>query len=394
VQYRRFGNLDFSVSALGFGAMRLPVKGGKVDEPLAIAMIRNAVDHGVNYVDTAYPYHEGTSEVIVGRALRNGYRERVKVATKLPSWEVKTAADFDRFLDLQLKRLQMDSVDFYLLHSLNKNSWAKLRDLGVISWAEKAIAKGRFHHLAFSYHDDAPTFLSIVDAYPWSMCQVQYNFMDIENGPGTAGVRHAASRGIAVVVMEPLLGGKLVAPPAAIQEIWNGAARKRSAVGWALEWLWDQPEIATVLSGMSAPDQVEENLALARQSRVGSLTPEEQALYPLVRARYNGLSLIPCTNCGYCMPCPHGVDIPGNFAAYNQAIMYDKQAASRGQYAWWKTAFEVTHIFDSDLRALRCEQCDECLEKCPQSIPISTWMPAIHTALGENGPFVTKVNAP
>lgn len=367
------------------------MKAGKVDEPLAISMIRSAIDRGVNYVDTAYPYHEGTSEVIVGRALRNGYRDRVKVATKLPSWLVSSPADFDKFLDTQLKRLQMDSIDFYLLHSLNKNAWPKLRDLGVMDWAEKAMARGRFKHLAFSFHDDAAAFRSIVDAYPWAMCQVQYNFMDVENGAGTAGVKHAASKGIAVVVMEPLLGGKLVAPPSAVQEIWNGATRKRSPAAWALDWLWDQPEVATVLSGMSAPAQVDENVALAEQSRPGSLKEEERALYPLARARYNGLALIPCTKCGYCMPCPHGVDIPGNFAVYNEAIMYDKHANSRGQYAWWKTAFEVTHMFKSDIRALNCQQCDECLDKCPQSIPISTWMPVIHKALGENGPFPKSV---
>jgi len=391
VQYRRFGRLDVSVSALGFGAMRLPLRDGKVDEALAIAMIRSAIDRGVNYVDTAYPYHDGASEVAVGKALRDGYRRKVKVATKLPSWLVQSAADFDRLLDIQLERLQMDSVDFYLLHSLNHNQWPRLRDLGIIAWAEKAMTKGRFHHLAFSFHDDAEAFRTVLDACDWSMCQVQYNYMDENNGPGAAGVRRAAARGIAVVVMEPLLGGKLVFPPPAVQAIWNGAKRKRSPAAWALDWLWDQPEVSTVLSGMSTQEQVDENVALAAQSKIGSLAEEERALYPLVRARYQGLSLIPCTKCGYCMPCPHGVDIPGNFAVYNEAIMFDKQAAARGQYAWWKKAFEVNHNFDHDIRALRCEQCDECLDKCPQSIPISTWMPVIHRALGENGPFVTTV---
>jgi len=167
VQYRSFRGLDFSVSALGFGAMRLPLRDGKVDEPLSIAMIRSAVDRGVNYIDTAYPYHDGASEVIVGRALRDGYRRKVKVATKLPSWLVQSAADFDRLLDIQLQRLQMESVDFYLLHSLNRTQWPKLRDLGVISWAEKAMARGRFRHLAFSFHDDAETFRSILDDGDW-----------------------------------------------------------------------------------------------------------------------------------------------------------------------------------------------------------------------------------
>ncbi len=391
MQYRKFGNLDFSVSALGFGAMRLPTREGKVDEALTIDMIRTAIDRGVNYLDTAYPYHEGASEVVVGRALRDGYRQRVKIATKLPSWEVRTAADFDRFLDIQLERLRMDSVDFYLLHALNKVTWPKLRDLGVIAWAEKAMAKGRFAHLGFSFHDGPQTFRTIVDSYDWSMCQVQYNFMDEANQAGATGVRHAAAKGIAVVVMEPLLGGKLVSPPPSIQALWDGAARRRSPVAWSLDWLWDQPEVSTVLSGMSSMAQVEEDTGLAARSRVGCLDDAERALYAVVRERYRALSLIPCTRCGYCMPCPHGVDIPGNFAIYNEGIMYDKREGSRGQYAWLKRSFEVVHILDHDVRAVQCAQCGECLEKCPQSIPITTWMPAIHKALGENGPYVTEV---
>ena len=352
--------------------MRLPTRQGKVDETLAIAMIRGAIDQGVNYVDTAYPYHEGTSEVIVGRALRDGYRRKVRLATKLPCWEVRTAADFDRFLDIQLERLQQDSLDFYLLHSLNKGSWPRMRDLGVISWAEKAIAKGRFRHLGFSFHDDAESFRTIVDAYDWAMCQVQYNFMDQKNQAGTEGVRRAAAKGIAVVVMEPLLGGKLVSPAPSIQALWDGAARKRSPVGWALDWLWDQAEISTVLSGMSSMAQVEENVVLAGRSKAGSLTSDERALYRVVSERYRELTLIPRTSCGYCMPCQQGVDIPGNFAVYNEGIMYDKHEGSRGQYAWWKHAHEVAHIYDHDIRAARCTQCGECVEKCPQSIPIST----------------------
>jgi uncharacterized protein len=390
VQFRKFGALGFDVSALGFGAMRLPVNAGVVDEELACAMIRRAIDAGVNYVDTAYGYHAGVSEVVVGKALRDGYRQKVKLATKLPSWQVRAASDFDAILDVQLQRLQVDSLDFYLLHSLNKGSWAKLRDLGIIPWAEKAMAGGRFAHLGFSFHDDAEVFRDIVDAYDWSMCQVQYNFMDVGNQAGTRGVKHAASKGIAVVVMEPLLGGKLVAPPPSVQAVWDGAARKRSAVAWALDWVWDQPEVATVLSGMSDMAQVEQNVGLAAQSRIGALSPKEHALYDVARERYAALALIPCTKCGYCMPCPHGVDIPGNLSLYNEAAMYDRQAGARNQYAIWKRAFEVSHSFDHDVRAQRCEQCDECLEKCPQSIPISSWMPVVHKALGEDGPFVTE----
>jgi predicted aldo/keto reductase-like oxidoreductase len=300
---------------------------------------------------------------------------------------VGKASDFDRFLEAQLARLQVDRLDFYLLHSLNAGSWTKLKELGVIAWAERAMARGAFQHLAFSFHDEAEVFNTILDAYDWSMCQVQYNFMDVAKQAGTQGVRRAAARGIAVVVMEPLLGGKLVDPPAAVQVIWDGAVRKRPPVAWALDWLWDQAEVSTVLSGMSAPAQVEENVALASRSSAGMLTDAERSLYELARGRYQGLALIPCTRCGYCMPCAQGVDIPANLGVYNEALMYDKKAAARGQYAFWRKAFEVIHSLDHDIRATQCTQCGECLEKCPQSIPIRSWMPVIHRALGEQGPF-------
>ncbi len=391
MQYRPFGQLDFQVSALGFGAMRLPTVEGEIDERGATRMIRYAIDQGVNYVDTAYPYHGGKGEAFVGRALKDGYREQVKLATKLPSWEVKSTADFDKYLNLQLKRLEVDYVDFYLLHSLNKNSWAKLRDLDVLKWAEGAIASGRFRHLGFSFHDDHETFRQIVDAYDWPMCLMQYNYMDVEHQAGTAGLQYAVSKGIAVVIMEPLLGGKLVNPPPPIQALWDTTPTRRSPVAWALQWVWDHPGVATVLSGMSTMAQVEENLALASRSGSGLLTDGEKALYAQVRAKYQELTAIPCTSCGYCMPCPQGVDIPGNLWNYNEGIRFDKPEASRGHYAWWKFAHEQQGIFDHDVRAAQCIQCGVCEEKCPQGIPISAWMPVIHRALGENGPYVRRL---
>jgi predicted aldo/keto reductase-like oxidoreductase len=383
MQYRRFGQLDFQVSALGFGAMRLPTVDEEVDEAEATSMIRYAIDHGVNYIDTAYPYHDGASETLLGQVLSDGYRDKVKLATKLPSWEVQTADDFDKYLDIQLGRLQLDCVDFYLLHSLNKDAWPKLRDLGVLAWAEKAIAAGRFRHLGFSFHDDYDAFKQIIDDYDWPMCQIQYNYMDVENQAGTKGLRYAASKGIAVVIMEPLLGGKLVEPPPSIQSIWNGAASARTPAAWALQWLWNQPEVSVVLSGMSATEQVEENVALASASGIGTLTAGELAVYDQVRAKYRELIAIPCTRCGYCMPCPQGVDIPGNFGTYNEGIMYDKPDAARGHYGWLKFAYEEQGIFDHDVRAAQCIQCGECEEKCPQTIPISEWMPIVHQVLGE-----------
>ena len=395
MQYRTFGKLDWKVSALGFGAMRLPTADDKIDEPEATRMIRYAIDHGVNYVDTAYPYHDGESEQLLGRALQGGYRERVKLVTKMPSWFVESVADFDKFLDLQLDRLRQESVDIYLLHALNKGSWKKLHDLGVLGWAERAIARGKFGHLGFSFHDDYDAFTQIVDGYDsWAMAQIQYNYMDIENQAGTKGLKYAASKGLAVVIMEPLLGGKLVNSPQPIQTLWDSSGIQRTPAAWALDWLWNQPEVSLVLSGMSTMDQVIENVELAGSAGVGTLSPEELALYDQVRATYQRLTAIPCTRCGYCMPCPQGVDIPGNFETYNGAIMYDKPDDARGYYAWQKRAFEELGQFDHDVRAEQCIQCGACEEKCPQSIPISQWMPIVHRALGENGPFDTSLETP
>jgi predicted aldo/keto reductase-like oxidoreductase len=391
LQFRRFGKLDFSVSALGFGAMRLPQKDGKIDEETAQRMLYYAIDHGVNYVDTAYTYHGGESEVFLGKALTGGYREKVKLATKLPCWLVKGPDDFDKYLNEQLMRLQADCVDFYLLHSLNREKWLRLRDLGVLNWAEKAKKDGRFKYLGFSFHDDGETFKQIVDAYDWDMCQIQYNFIDVENQAGTEGLRYAAGKGIPVVVMEPLLGGKLADPPAPIQSIWDQAAQKRLAIDWALRWLWHQPEVAVVLSGMSSMEQVQQNVAFASDPGYDALNEAELALYGRVRDTYKTLTAIPCTNCRYCMPCPHHVDIPGNFKAYNEGVAYEKPDAARGQYDWWRYSYEELKLVEHDIRALNCVGCGECEEKCPQGIPIRRWIAKVHEVLGEGKPFVVNL---
>jgi predicted aldo/keto reductase-like oxidoreductase len=392
MEYRRFGSLDFQVSALGFGCMRLPTRNGDaslIDEPEATRMLHYAIDHGVNYVDTAYPYHDGESEMLLGRALQNGYRERVQLATKMPSWEIETRADFDKYLNVQLDRLQTGHVDFYLLHSLKREWWHKLHGLGVLDWAEGAIADGRIGHLGFSFHDEYEVFQEIVDGYDrWALCQIQYNYMDVENQAGMRGLQYAAAKGLAVVIMEPLLGGKLVDPPQSIADIWDTAANKRTPADWALQWLWNQPEVSVVLSGMSAMQHVEENVASASASATGTLTAAEAPLFDQVRARYKDLSPIPCTSCGYCMPCPNGVDIPGNLGVYNEGLMFDKVDASRGHYGWLAFAFTEQGILDHDPRAAMCVQCGECEEKCPQRIPISAWMPVIHAVLGEGKPYV------
>ncbi|MFC1961001.1 aldo/keto reductase [Chloroflexota bacterium] len=387
MQYRKFGKLDWDVSALGFGCMRFPTLGSsdKIDEPAAARMLYHAIDQGVNYLDTAYGYHGGQSEVVVGRILKaNNTREKVHLATKLPCWEVKTAQDFDRLLNEQLEKLQTDYIDFYLLHALNKDSWHKVRDLDVLAWADKAIADGRIRHLGFSFHDDYEVFQEIVDATDqWEFCQIQYNYMDIENQAGTQGLQYAASKGLAVVIMEPLLGGHLVNAPAPIQNLWDAAPVQRSPVGWALQWLWNQPEVSMVLSGMSDMAQVEDNLSHAAVASVGALTAADLARVDKVREIYQSLSAIPCTKCQYCMPCPTGVNIPRNFELFNMGKMYDNLEAVREQYTgpWFPEAE----------RASECIACNECEEQCPQNIPISAWMPLVHGVLGAGQPYGKSV---
>ena len=386
MQYRKFGKLDWKVSALGFGCMRLPTIDGEsanIDEPEATKMLHYAIDRGLNYVDTAYPYHGGNSERVVGRALKGGYREKVKLATKMPCWKVETAEDFDALLNEQLEKLQDEHVDFYLLHALNKDRWSTVRDLGVREWAEGAIADGRIGHIGFSFHGDYDAFQSIIDDYDgWTFCQIQHNYIDIENQAGTKGLRYAASKGLAVVIMEPILGGRRVAPPVPIQALWDSAATRRTPADWALQWLWNQPEVSVVLSGMSAMQHVEENVASAEVSGVGTLTEEDLALVAQVREKYKELCPIPCTKCGYCMPCPNGVDIPRNFATYNEGVMYDKPDRAREGYNNW---------MPEEKRASQCIQCRECEEKCPQSIVISEWMPVVHAVLGEGQEYVCQL---
>ena len=330
MKYRPFGKkMDWQGSALGFGAMRLPQTSpnpADVDEAESIKMIRYSVDNGVNYIDTAYPYHAGKSEVVVGKALQDGYRQKVKLATKLPSWAIRTAADFDKYLDEQLKRLQTDVIDFYLLHGLNKHYWPNLQKIKVFDLAEKAMADGRIGKLGFSFHDDIGLFKEIVDAYDnWTFCQVQYNYLDTAFQAGSKGVRSAASKGLAVVVMEPLRGGSLAKqPPASVGKIWDEAKPGRSPAEWALLWAWEQSEVAVVLSGMSTFGQVKENLAIADKSGPGALTPSEYKLIARARSAFKKLRPIPCTGCGYCQPCEQGVDIPRIFEFYNNGIMHEE----------------------------------------------------------------------
>jgi predicted aldo/keto reductase-like oxidoreductase len=382
MQYRKFGKLDWDASVLGFGCMRLPTLGtsAEIDEPEATRMVHHAIDQGVNYIDTAYPYHGGQSELFVGRVLKAGnYREQVRLATKLPCWAVKTTQDFDRLLNEQLEKLQTSYIDFYLLHALGKERWHQMRDLDVLTWADQAIARGRIRHLGFSFHDDYDAFQEIVDATDqWTFCQIQYNYMDIENQAGTRGLKYAADKGLAVVIMEPLLGGRLVNPPEPVQNLWDAAPVRRSPADWALQWLWNQPEVSVVLSGMSEMAHVEGNLASAATAGVGTLTDADIARVDEVRELYRSLYPIPCTKCQYCLPCANGVNIPRVFELFNDGFAYGNLDHSRAGYNNWLPQAE---------QASECLSCFECESVCPQNIPISEWMPVVHSVLGEGKAF-------
>jgi hypothetical protein len=358
--------------------MRFPTLDGErlspnIIEAEAIRMVRHAIDEGVNYLDTAYPYHGGQSEVVVGKALQDGYREKVKLATKLPVWMVNAPEDFDRLLNEQLEKLQTDRIDFYLLHALSKGRWQDVvlkHDL--LGRAEAALADGRIRHLGFSFHDDYEGFEEIVNGSDlWEFCQIQYNYMDTENQAGTKGLKLAASKGLAVVVMEPLMGGRLADPPKDVREAMERFTVRRAPAEWALQWLWDQPEVSCVLSGMSTMSQVEENLRAADGSRVGAFGEAERALIAEAQEMYRARTVIPCTKCSYCMPCPNGLNIPANFEFFNYARLFDDVAGARFKYQVFLTEGQ---------RSGACIDCGVCADLCPQQIPIGEWMPKV-TAL-------------
>jgi predicted aldo/keto reductase-like oxidoreductase len=372
MKYRKFGKLDWEVSALGFGAMRLPIldrDSSKIDEPEAIKMIRHAIDHSVNYVDTAYPYHGGNSERLVAKALKDGYRQKVALATKMPSWLIEERGDFDKYLDEQLGKLETDRIDFYLIHGLNKTRWPIVRDLGITAWVEEKIAEGKIGHVGFSFHDNFGILKEIVEAYDgWTFCQIQYNYIDAESsqrGPGVEGLKYAASKGLGVIVMEPIQGGRLaMTPPVEIQMIWDEAETKRSGAEWALQWVWNHPEVSVVLSGMSTMRHVEENLVSASRSGPGILTEEELALVERVQKKYVELGYIGCTRCDYCQPCPQGVLIPDILEVLNQNYNNTRDETKAAYHA----------AIPEEGRASNCEQCGECEEQCPQSLPIMNLM--------------------
>lgn len=362
------GNGD-RLSVLGFGCMRLPMKEGHIDEERATRQLRHAIDSGVNYVDTAWTYHGGQSEVFLGRSLSGGYREKVRIATKLPAFLVESRSDMDRFLDRQLERLKTSFIDYYLLHSLNGALWDNLERLGVLDFIDRAKRDGRISNAGFSFHGALVDFKRMVEAYPWQFCQIQYNFLDEEYQAGTEGLKFASSRGLGVIVMEPLRGGNLGQPeaPGPVAEIWDRAPVRRTPAEWALRWVWNHPEVTVLLSGMNEESHIEENLSIAGQALPGSLSGEELSLVGEAALKYRQLMKIGCTSCGYCMPCPSGVAIPSCFEIYNKLHLFGNTREALMLYAMRHGG--VLRKGATNF-ASQCVECGLCLEKCPQGLPI------------------------
>ncbi|MGB9940235.1 aldo/keto reductase [Methanosarcina sp.] len=374
--YRKMPQKGDELSLLGFGCMRLAMKeNGKIDEERATRQVRYAIDHGVNYIDTAWPYHMGESEPFLGRALAGGYREKVKLATKLPSWTIKNTDDMDRILNAQLERLRTDHIDYYLVHGLVGALWDKMEKLDVLSFLDRAKADGRIINAGFSFHGSIEDFKRIVDAYPWAFCQIQYNFLDEKNQAGTEGLEYAASKGLGIIIMEPLRGGKLTDPvPPEVQEIWNEAPVKRTPAEWALRWIWNHPEVTVVLSGMNEESHIEENLRTAAEAYPNSLNEAELQLVKRVEQKYRQLMKTGCTGCRYCLSCPSGVDIPGCFEIYDNFYLSGNEKEAKLMYA-----AKPGGIIRGDVPgyASQCVQCGQCVEKCPQHLDIPPLLEAV-----------------
>lgn len=354
------------LSILGFGCMRFPMKGGSIDEARSIAMIHDSIDKGVNYFDTAYFYHNGKSESFLGTALSGGYREKVKIATKLPPFMISKLEGAKKIFTTQLSKLQTDYIDYYLLHMLtDKPGFDRMVEIGVMEWMEELKEEGIIRNIGFSFHGGKADFEQIIAAYPWDFCQIQYNYLDENNQATKSGLQLAYSLGIPVIVMEPLRGGKLVSNlPEQVLNAFHSYDEKRTPAEWALRWIWNHPEVNVVLSGMSDEAQIAENVRIAGEAQADSLTEDELKVFETVKAVLKEKTKIPCTACGYCMPCPSGVNIPGCFSAYNDKYLLGDKHNS------FKYLQTLGALSKQPAYASRCTECGKCERHCPQKIEV------------------------
>ena len=367
MKYRtmRFIGGEENVSLLGLGCMRFPLnEDGTIDEAQAEAMIGRALNAGINYIDTAYPYHKGESEPFLGRALKKYPRNSFYLATKLPVWLVNSVEDAERLFKEQLSRLQTKYIDYYLLHALDAGRWEKLVKEGIIEWAEAKKASGKIRHLGFSFHDTYPVFREILTYRQWDFCQIQYNYIDEYSQAGVEGLRYANAKELPVIIMEPLRGGRLVnLLPESAKELFRNDEEGRTPAELALKWLYNQPEVTCVLSGMNSMEMVEQNVKTASESHVGCLTTSDAALIEQVKEEIKKHVKVGCTGCGYCMPCPRGVDIPGTFRCYN--AMY-----SEGKKSGRRDYLQCTAFRKDTASASQCVGCGKCETHCPQHLEI------------------------
>lgn len=361
MEYRpdKYGN---PISILGYGCMRFSQTAGRIDLPKAEKEILTAFQAGVNYYDTAYVY-PGSEEALGTILSRNGIREQVKIATKLPHYLLRKEGDAERYFAEELRRLRTDHIDYYLMHMLTDvATWENLKKLGIVEWLEEKKKSGAIRQVGFSYHGNSSAFCALVDAYDWDFCQIQYNYMDENSQAGRKGLRYAHEKGLPVIIMEPLRGGRLVNRlPAEAKKLF--ASTPYTPAQWAFRWLWDQKEVTCVLSGMNSVEMVEENVKTASDSHPGQLTPADQDMLRQAVSAINSKMKVGCTGCGYCMPCPQQVDIPGTFAAYNRKY-------SEGWFAALKDYFMCTALRKNTTGAGNCIGCGRCEKHCPQHISI------------------------
>lgn len=365
MQYRSFGVQGFDTSIIGLGTMRLPLLADgtakDIDEERAIRLIRKAVDMGVNYIDTAFPYHGGMSEVVVGKALRSGYRDRVTLVDKCPVWLVESYEDFEKYLDMQLERLQTDHLDVYLLHALNLESWKRIEALGALDFLETQKAKGKIRAAGFSFHDSKANFNEIIQAHRWDMTLIQMNYMDEFEQATLEGLALAGELGIPVVIMEPLKGGLLATAPEDIAEIMEECRPDWTPVEWSFRWLAHRPEVKVILSGMSSEEQLFENVHIGDRLQPLNFKEEDFNTIERIRNIYNSRIQVACTQCGYCMPCPSGVKIPDIFECYNLAHVYENKENVMKLYR---------QMVKAEQSPTRCTACGACKTACPQQIDI------------------------
>ena len=373
MQYRTMPRGDDKLSVLGFGCMRLPTKGigsivRSIDVVPAKRQILHAIDNGLNYLDTAWPYHRGESEQFLGEhILKNGYREKVNIATKLPCFSINRKEKFEEIFDKQLKKLQVEYIDYYLMHAIDGTIWEKMKQLGIIPFMDKIRREGKIRHIGFSFHGEHEAFKTIVDEYDWDFAQVQYNILDEHYQAGIDGIRYAASKGLGIIVMEPLRGGNLVGKmPKNVKEVYDNAAVKKSPADWALSWIFDHPEVTLVLSGMNDDRHIDENLAIADRAKPNMLTETERAVVAQAKDAFMAAMTVPCTGCRYCLPCPQGINIPNALKSLNNHHMFGN-LGTRMMYA---AAAGVQTQDGKPHWAGSCINCGVCESRCPQHIEI------------------------